>query len=57
MSLSVESFQTLLANPATLAKNRVHVRNPSGDSADEFYLLTQATKQQRRALDLLGATP
>ncbi len=54
---AVESFQTLLANLATLAKNRVRVRNPSGDSAHEFYLLTQATAQQQRALDLLGAKP
>ena len=45
------------SNLATLAKNRVRVRNPSGDSAHEFYLLTQATGQQQRALDLLRAKP
>jgi len=45
------------SNPARLAKNRVRVRNPSGNSAHEFYLLTQATGQQQRALDLLGAKP
>ena len=54
---AVESFQTLLANLATLAKNRVRVRGSSPDSAHEFYLLTRATEQQQRALDLLGAKP
>jgi len=54
---AVESFQTLLANLATLAKNRVRVRGSSPDSTHEFYLLTRATDQQQRALDLLGAKP
>lgn len=54
---AVESFQTLLANLATLAKNRVRVQGSSPGSAHEFYLLTRATEQQQRALDLLGAKP
>jgi len=54
---AVESFQTLLANLATLAKNRVRIRGGSGESAHEFYLLTRATEQQQHAFDLLDAKP
>lgn len=46
----VHSFRTLLEYLGTLAKNRVRVR----DSSKEFYLLTQPTALQSRALDLLG---
>ena len=46
----VHSFRTLLEDLGTLAKNRVHVRG----SSEEFYVLTQPTALQTRALDLLG---
>ncbi len=46
----VHSFRTLLEDLGTLAKNRVRVRG----SSDEFYLLTQPTTLQSRALNLLG---
>ena len=48
----VHSFQTLLADLATLAKNRVRVQ----ESEAEFYELTEATPTQQRALNLLGVT-
>lgn len=48
----VHSFQTLLADLATLAKNRVRVQ----ESEAEFYELTEATSTQQRALNLLGVT-
>ena len=48
----VHSFQTLLADLATLAKNRVRVQ----ESETEFYELTEATPTQQRALNLLGVT-
>jgi hypothetical protein len=46
----VHSFRTLLEDLGTLAKNRVRVRG----SSEEFYVLTQPTVLQTRALDLLG---
>ena len=46
----VHSFRTLLEDLGTLAKNRVRVRG----SSKEFYVLTQPTALQTRALDLLG---
>ncbi|MCH7926244.1 MAG: hypothetical protein IIC51_11980 [Planctomycetes bacterium] len=46
----VHSFRTLLEDLGTLAKNRVRVRG----SSEAFYLLTQPTALQTRALDLLG---
>jgi transposase len=51
--LPVHSFRTLLADLATLAKNRVRVGDESGS---EFYELTHASAVQRRALELLGVT-
>lgn len=48
----VHSFRTLLHDLGTLAKNRVRVRG----SAEEFYVLTQPTALQTRALDLLGVS-
>ncbi len=48
----VHSFQTLLADLATLAKNRVRVQ----ESEAEFHELTEATPTQQRALSLLGVT-
>jgi len=47
----VHSFQTLLKDLGTLAKNRV---SPGGASDAEFFVMTQATDSQRRAFELLG---
>jgi hypothetical protein len=47
----VHSFQTLLEDLATLAKNRVHL---AGSEGAEFYQLTDATALQQHAFDLLG---
>jgi transposase len=47
----VHSFQTLLQDLATIAKNRVKPKIPS---APEFDLVTTPTVLQRRAFDLLG---
>jgi hypothetical protein len=46
----VHSFRTLLEDLGTLAKNRLRVRG----SSEEFYVLTQPTALQTRALNLLG---
>jgi hypothetical protein len=51
--LPVHSFQTLLADLATLAKNRVRL---PGSQAD-FDVLTQPTPLQKRVFDLLGLQP
>jgi transposase len=51
---SVHSFQTLLRDLATLAKNRVQ---PKDRSAKPFEMLTTPTPLQQRALDLLGVSP
>jgi hypothetical protein len=48
----VQSFRTLLASLATLAKNRVLARGR--DSAATYDVLTQPTPLQQRAFDLLG---
>lgn len=47
----VHRFQTLLADLATLAKNRVSL---IGSEAAEFYQLTDATPGQKCAFELLG---
>jgi len=47
----VHSFRTLLTDLATLAKNLVRT-----SGSHQFYVLTQPTVPQRRALDLLGVT-
>jgi transposase len=52
--LPVHSFQTLLADLATLAKNRVRTE---GATPCEFYEVTQPTEVQRRAFELLGVSP
>ncbi len=52
-NLPVHSFQTLLADLATLAKNRVRTE---GARSCEFYMLTRPTELQRRALELLGVS-
>jgi transposase len=49
--LPVHSFQTLLADLATIVKNRIH---PADKSIPTFDMLTQPTAIQQRALDLLG---
>ncbi|MCH8146426.1 MAG: IS1634 family transposase [Planctomycetes bacterium] len=46
----VHSFRTLLEDLGTLAKNRARIRG----SSQAFYVLTQPTVLQARALDLLG---
>ena len=52
--LPVHSLRTLLADLATLAKNRVRT---SGAEGAEFYMLTRPTPLQQRAFELLGASP
>lgn len=49
----VHSFQTLLADLATLAKNRVRL---VGSETAEFYQLTDPTPGQQHAFELLGVT-
>jgi transposase len=50
----VHSFQTLLKDLATLAKNRVQ---PTGSQKAEFDLLTEPTPLQHRAFELLDLSP
>lgn len=47
----VHSFRTLLADLGTLCKNRIRVGD---DSANQFYIVTKPTDEQRRILTLLG---
>jgi len=49
----VHSFQTLLADLATIVRNRVR---PEGTSVPPFEMTTTPTAVQRRALDLLGVS-
>jgi len=49
--LPVHSFQTLLADLATIAKNRIQANVPG---AETFEKITRPTELQQRALDLLG---
>ena len=51
--LPVHSFQTLLADLATIARNTVAV-NPTGKAPVTFEKITRPTRVQQRALDLLG---
>ena len=51
---TVHSFQSLLADLATLTKNRIQPRIKNAESFDQT---TLPTNLQRRALDLLGVTP
>lgn len=51
--LPVHSFQTLLADLATLAKNRVRLPG----SQAEFDVLKQPTPLQKRVFDQLGLQP
>jgi transposase len=50
----VHSFQTLLRDLATLAKNRVQ---PKDSTLQPFEMLTTATPLQQQAFDLLGVSP
>jgi len=52
--LPAHSLRTLLADLATLGKNRVRT---SGAEGAEFCLLTRPTPLQRRVFELLGASP
>ncbi|MBI4801591.1 MAG: IS1634 family transposase [Elusimicrobia bacterium] len=47
----VHSFQTLLQDLATIAKNRA---NPCGAGKAEFFMLTKPTPLQKRAFELLN---
>jgi Transposase DDE domain len=51
--LPVHSFQTLLSDLATIARNTVEVK-PTNKEPVTFEKVTQPTLLQRRALDLLG---
>jgi len=51
--LKVHSFQTLLADLATIAKNSIQ---PTDGAMAPFEMLTQPTLLQQRAFDLLGIT-
>ncbi len=51
---AVHSFQTLLEDLATVAKNRLR---PAAGPETEFYLVTEPTPLQRRAFELLGLSP
>jgi len=48
--LPVQSFQDLLKDMATLARNIIHFES----SASEFFQLTESTTLQRRVFDLLS---
>lgn len=52
--VSVGSFRALLKDLGTLCKNRLRTQ---GEKGCEFYMLTQPTDRQRRAFELLGASP
>jgi transposase len=54
--LPVHSFQTLLADLRTIAKNRVNPVGQYAEGAFAFDLITQPTPLQRKALDLLGVS-
>ena len=49
--LPVHSFQTLLADLATIVKNRIQPKLPGVEAFDQ---VTQPTPLQQQALDLLG---
>ncbi len=52
--LPVQSFQTLLAEMSTLAKNQVCMGK---DSSTAFSVLTQPTELQRKVFELLSRSP
>ena len=49
----VHSFQTVIADLATITKNRVQ---PSVPGAESFEKITRPTSNQQRILDLLGVS-
>ena len=51
--MPVHSFQTVLADLATIAKNRIQ---PSVPGAESFEKITRPTLNQQRILDLLGVS-
>ena len=51
--MPVHSFQTVLADLATIAKNRIQ---PSVPGAESFEKITRPTSNQQRILDLLGVS-
>ena len=51
--LPVHSFQTLLSDLATIARNTVEVKRTDKEPV-KFEKVTQPTPLQQRALDLLG---
>jgi transposase len=51
--LKVHSFQTLLADLATIVKNKIQ---PTDNTIAAFEMITQPTPVQQRALDLLGVS-
>jgi hypothetical protein len=51
--IKVHSFQTLIGDLATIAKNRIQ---PMDQNIAVFDMLTQPTAIQQRALDLLGVS-
>lgn len=53
VTLPVHSFQTLLQDLATVAKNRLQ---PQAASAPAFDVITQPTALQQRAFDLLAVS-
>jgi hypothetical protein len=50
----VHSFQTLLDDLRTICKNRVRL---ASTPRPEFYVLTQPTQQQQRAIAPQGTAP
>jgi len=54
--LPVHSFQTLLADLRTIARNRINATGQDDPSAFGFDLVTKPTPLQRKALDLLGVS-
>ena len=54
--LPVHSFQTLLSDLRTIAKNRIHPVSQNDSGAFAFDLITKPTPLQRKALDLLGVS-
>ena len=51
--MPVHSFQTLIKDLSTIAKNRIQASNAPGA---DFTLVTRPTPSQRQALDLLGVS-
>ena len=54
--LPAHSFQTLLSDLGTIARNRINATAQEGSGAFAFDLITTPTPLQRKALDLLGVS-